>query len=234
MISKRPLIALIWTMLIVCSACENDEFPKKYVFHSYKAGNLKAYTKTGEITDEAVMLSFVERSFPVFREVESDPLSYFWPSGYESANWSFEIEIISAIKARIHYSNTSHDYDLIRKNGIVYFQSTTTAMSPGSLVNERLKYSPLIIDSGPWYLGQQQSVYRPCFYIDEKNVELHIPAVTYVECAYVSTGEFLSSQGIENHNNIFDTGYLKKIKNNLNRVDTIVYQNNTVIFRARN
>ena len=113
MITKKlRLITGIWTMLFVFSSCEKDkDFPKRYVFDSFYSGDLKAYTKTGEITDELAIKNFIEGQN-----------EYFWQSDHQSNDWNVEIEIISDTKARISDSDTSIFYDLIRQNGIVYFQ----------------------------------------------------------------------------------------------------------------
>jgi hypothetical protein len=223
MIKKNlRLITIIWIMLIIFSSCEKDkDFPNKYVFDSFYSGDLKAYTKTGEITDEIKINNFIEGQDDIF-----------WQSSYQSNDWHVEIEIISESKARIYDSDTSIYYDLIHKNGIIYFQFLDTMISYGVLTNERLKYSPLYIQSFPAMSGAP-IIYIPCYYIIKSSGELHVPFVSYVEKIYGNDGGFISSQGIGNYNNVFNTTYLTKVQNSGNLIDTIIYQDNKVIFKEK-
>lgn len=221
MIAKTiKLVTIAWVMLLAFSSCEKDkDFPKKYVFDSFYTGDLKAFTNTGEITDQLKINDFIE-----------EQNEHFWQSGYQSNNWQVEIEILSESKARIYDSDTSIYFDLVRKNGIIYFQFADMMISHSALTDERLKYSPLFVQSEPTP-GGVSSLYLPCYYIIESNGELHVPFVSYVET--ISTGNFMSSQGIGNYNNVFNTTYLNKVQNNGNLIDTIVYQDNKMIFKEK-
>jgi hypothetical protein len=208
--------------LLIFSTCEKDnDFPKKYVFDSFYSGDLMAYTKTGEITDELTIENFIKG--------QNENL---WPLDNQTNDWNVEITIISDTKARISDSDTSILYDLIRQNGIIYFQFTDTMISHSTLTNERLKYSPLFVQSYPGMSGIP-GIYMPCYYFIESNGEIHLPIVSYIEKIYGSTGDLISGQGIGNYNNVFNTTYLNKVLNSGNLIDTIVYQDNKVIFKEK-
>jgi hypothetical protein len=214
------------SVMAVFSSCEKEnEYPKKYVFDSFSPGEINGYTNTGQITDRLKIDGFV---------LGKD--EHFWQSGYISEDWQVEIELISDSKARISDADTTIYYDVIRKNGIMYLQSLDTLVSYWSLTNERLQYSPLYIKNTPVPIGsgyQQVSVYLPCYYLIELSGELHIPIVCYIEQIHGSTGEFLSSQGIRNFNNVFNTAYLSKLQNTASLIDTIVFQDNKAVFVRR-
>jgi hypothetical protein len=217
------LIVLVVIVPFVFYSCGKDiDFPKRYVLDSFHVGVLKAYTNSGEITDELKIREFI---------MGQDDL--FWQIGYQSVDLQIIIEIISETKAKISSTDTLIYYDIIRENGIMYFQFSDTLVSYGSLKNDRLMYSPLYIQSNPGITGIP-SLYIPCYYIIESKGELHIPMVSYIEKVYGATGDLMSSQGIGNFNNVFNTIYLNMIQNSgSSLIDTIVYQNNKVIFREK-
>ncbi len=206
------------SLLII--SCENDnKYPKKYIFVSYNVGDLKAYTNTGEILDIQTINKFI-----------AEHKEYFWQTDYQSNDWIMGIDIISETKAKVFNSDTATYYDLIHKNGIIYLQFKDTMVSYSSLINEKFKYSPLYIQS---YTGYLKISYKfiPCFYVIEANSELQVPILNYIEKKYDNSGDFLSGSGLGNYNNVFNTDYLNSIKNNSSIIDTIVYQENNVIFR---
>ncbi|NJM16360.1 MAG: hypothetical protein HC896_14165 [Bacteroidales bacterium] len=214
---------LIFTLLFLLSlSCEKEkDFPKIYVFSSFNPGDIKGYTNSGDISDKEKINKFIK-----------DNIEYFWDNDFQSNDWRVEIQIISDSKALISDSDTTIYYNLIRKDEILYFQFTDTVISYGSLTNERLKYSPLYINTipVPIGIGQQMTAYIPCFYMIESNGYLLVPFVSYIENIYGNTGELISTQGIGNYNNEFNHSYLSKVQNIGNLIDTIVYQDNSIIF----
>ncbi|HEY4788324.1 MAG TPA: hypothetical protein VIH57_19860 [Bacteroidales bacterium] len=218
--SLRFLI-FAWIMLLMSTCEKGNDFPKKYVFDSYNIGVLKAYTKTGEITDTPTINDFI-----------AEKKNFFWQSDLQINNWHFEIEIISDTLAKITDADTSIYYNLIRKNGIVYFQDKNRMWnSDGPLTDERLKYSPLYIRFSPYTNGGY--LFIPCYYIIETSGELHMPFASYFEKIYGSTGNLISYQAKGNYNNVFNTTYLSKVQNSGDLIDTIVYQDNTVILKEK-
>ena len=206
-------------MFQIISSCEKDKgYPKKYVFNSFYCGDLKAYTNTGEINDESQIMDFIEG----YNEK-------FWQVGYQSDDWQVEIEIISELKAKIYYSDTIIDFDLIHKNGILYFQFTDTLEFHGLwTTDERLKYSPL------YFQNKRPIIFVPCKYIIKSNGELHVPIVCYVDYEHEfhfnqEEGKYVPAIWIGSYNNVFNTNYLE----NLQSRDTIVYQDNKVIFKEK-
>ena len=215
----KQFLSFTFISLLVVSCEKDNEYPRKYIFSVLIAGNLKAYTKTGEISNLQTIDKFI---------VEHK--DYFWETDYKSNDWVGEIEIISETKAKVFNSDTTIYYDLIHKNGIIYFQLKDTLFSPGSLINERFKYSPLYIQSSSGAIGTSYR-FIPCFYMIEANNELQIPILSYVEKEYDNNGNHLSEKGLGNYNNVFNTDYLNSIKNNSYITDTIVYQENKVVYR---
>ncbi|NJK85027.1 MAG: hypothetical protein HC906_02680 [Bacteroidales bacterium] len=158
---------------------------------------------------------------------------YFWKNDFTSNEWHVEIEMISEKSARISDHEKTYDYDIIHKNGILYFQSKDTMVNFGTLSNERLKYAPLYMIPSPIIIGPQKTIYIPCFYAKEENGSLYFPMVSYIENLYDNNGGLFSSMGIGNYNNEFNPTYLNKIQIINSIKDTVVYQNNRVVFREK-
>lgn len=225
---KKSLRFLVFAWIILLmSTCAIDsdipksDYPKKYVFDSYCKGAIKAYTKSGEITDTLMINDFI-----------AEKKDFFWHSTFQFGDCQMEIEIINDTTAKISDGDTIY-CDLIRKNGIVYFQSKNgMKIYQGSLTDERFKYSPLYIRDFPVTIGGG-FLFIPCDFIIESNGELHMPYVSYLEKIYGSTGDFLSSEARGNFQNVFNTNYLSKVQNCGSLIDTIVYQDNRVIFKEK-
>ena len=217
---KFILICLILAIMII--SCEKDnEYPKKFIFDSYSTGQIKAFTKTGELTDLNIINKFIKGYE-----------DYFWQPEHTTDGWNIEIELISESKAKITDPDSTIYFDLIRKNEILYFQFKDTMVSFGSLVNERLKFSPLYMVSYPRVTGIPD-IYIPCYYIVEGDENIYFPIVSYLEKTYSNNGELLSGQGIGNLNNEFNTNHLIEMQTTLNLIDTITYQNNKIVFKEK-
>lgn len=205
---KRRTLFLPLTLIfsIIIFSCEKDDnYPKKYSLDAFSVGQLRVYTNTGEITELNTINNFV-----------AGQEDYFWPAGYSDEIWGIEIELISESSAKLSNSETTVYFDLVRNNGLLYFQEKGT--TPVYLVptDERLKYPPLSPNS--WY-----------FAIESGN-EIYFPFVSYHEIVFSNTGEIMSVSGIGNYNNEFNTSYLEKLQNQSPFIDTIAFQENRIVF----
>jgi hypothetical protein len=213
-------IILLMSTCAIDSDIPKSDYPKKYVFDSYCKGALKAHTISGVITDTLMINDFI-----------AEKKDFFWHSTFKFGDCQMEIEVINDTTAKITDGDTIY-CDLIRKNGIVYFQSKNGIMYfNGHLLDERFKYSPLYIREYPFTIGGGYGII-PCYYFIESNGELHLPYVSYLEKIYSSTGD-LSYDARGNYQNVFNTSYLSKVQNSGSLIDTIVYQDNNVIFKEK-
>lgn len=220
MIEKKiKLLTILLIIFYLLISCEKDlDYPQKYIFNSFQNGNIKAFTNTGEIFDEITINKVIEGYENIF-----------WTNGYELNEWKVEIEIISDSKAKISYIDTVIYYNLININGIKYFQSQDTILCQEILPNNRFQYAPLYTDIISF--SQPLSAYVPCIYLIESNRELHLPLISYIEKYYVNNTGILYEMGKKNYNNVLNPTFLENIQNTMNDIDTIVYQENKVIFK---
>jgi hypothetical protein len=221
------IISLVIFFILIYSCEKENEFPKKFTQYSYLPGEIKAFTNSGEVKNSDIINSFIN-GFE----------NYFWKVPVAFENVAFEIELLSEKKARIILletrmilnSDSIINFNIIRKNGILYFQSQDTTFSHSDLTNERFRYFPLFMTTIPGSTGFQGSIYLPCIYAIEINGEIRLPFASYIERYYNSSGQLSSSQGIGNYNNVISTSYLNKIRA-ASFIDTFVCQDNLIVFR---
>jgi len=221
----RKNISLITALIIAClilSKCEKEnDYPRKFIFDSYSAGQLKLFTNSGEVTDPERINGFIS-GFENYFWMNPDTLSY--------DSWDVQIELLSETRARMIVDTDSIiDFNVTRKNGILYLEYHDTLMSMGNLIDSRLKYHPIYMVTLPSYMGGQTNAFIPCIYAIENEDQLYIPMVSYMENIYYESGMIMASQGIGNYNNEFNTGYLNSLSL-MPLIDTILFQNNYVLF----
>ena len=218
---KTSIISILILVCFLFSSCEKEiEYPRKFVFDSYSAGQIKLFTNSGEITDKKIINSSI-----------AGYEDYFWinPDSIGNDDWNVQIELLSDSKARIIFETDSVlDFITTRKNGVLYLELPDTLMTLSNPTNCLLKYQPLYLVSLPPSLGSH-TVFVPCIYAIEKGNEIYIPLVSYIESIYYENGFIMSSRGLGNYNNEFNTGYLHSLST-FNLIDTLAYQNNKIIF----
>jgi hypothetical protein len=213
---------LIIASILFLSCDKENDYPKKYTQYSYLPGEIKAFTNSGEIKDPVTVNNFIN-GFE----------NYFWTNPVAFDDESFEIELLSDKKARmIVDSDSIINFDLIRRNGILYFQSQDTTFSHSYLTNERFRYFPLYMSALPVSSGFQGTIYLPCIYAMEVNGEIRLPFASYIEKYYNISGQLSSYQGIGNYNNVISTSYLNKIQA-ASFIDTFVCQDNLIVFKEK-
>jgi hypothetical protein len=245
-----------------------EAYPKKYVFTDIIYGEVNSYTNSGNKNEPDKIYSFLEN----FRSNIWGGTGYIRVTGsllniYEeqSTNIPFnlndEIELISESKAKITSNDTVIIFDIIRKDGILYFQSLDTIsgyrditdtdnrpyyIKPYYYWNEKLKNTPLYIDTAV-VTGIGGSItfyrYKPCIYALERKNEIQISYTCYIEknmipirisTDLVPEGYYYEKYfgAVQNIQNDFNPGYLLSYKMGDNlRKDTIVYKTNAIIFK---
>ena len=150
---------LITVSIIVSCEKESDEtYPQKYVFTDIIYGEVNSYTNSGDKNEPDKIYSFLEN----FRmSMRSGYVTGFTGSllaiyNEQPTNIPFnffdEIELISNSKAKITSNDTIINFDIIRKNGILYFQSLDTISNWRDITE---------LDNRPYYL-------KPVYFWDEK------------------------------------------------------------------
>lgn len=268
---SKILILIITVAVLSCKNEDNVTYPVKFTFSDIIYGEIKTYTNSGDKNDPHEINSFLEnyrtdKNMSGERSilVKGSLLNIFEK---QTTNIPFklndEIELISESKAKITTNDTVIYFDLIRKNGILYFQSleSTTGirdlnepdnrpfyLKPYYTWNNKVKYCPIQIDTITVYgIGGkiQKLLFKPCIYATETKDEIQISYICYVESniipVYVQKdlepqGYYyeLYSQAVQNIQNDINQNYLQTFQNNDElRRDTIVYKTNKAIFKRK-
>ena len=259
---------MIISIIVSCKKESSETYPKKYVCTDIIYGEVNTYTNSGDKNEPDKIYSFLE-NFGINNWMLYHSSGYNLVTGsllniYEDQliNMPFklfdEIELISNSRAKITSNDTIINFDIIRKDGILYFQSLDTIpgriylgepdnrpyyMKPSYYWNEKLKYSPIHVDTvftagigGSGYYFK----YKPCIYAKENKDEIQISYTCYVEKNMIrfdwGDDDFYDSNydAVQNIQNDFNKNYLLSYKIDENfRRDTIVYKTNTVIFKKK-
>jgi hypothetical protein len=256
--------------MVSCEKANDEIYPKKYVFSHIVYGKVNSYTNSGDINEPDKIYSFLEnfrRNTWLYGSTGYILLSGSLLNIYEEepANIPFklddEIELLSNSKAKITSNDTVIYFDIIRKNGVLYFQSSDIIlgsryidepdnrpyyMKPFYIWDKKLKYSPLYIDTVEISSGTGVSIrydIKPCIYAVEKKDEIHISYTCYVEktMALIKVGvdgeySYYSAYhaAVQNVQNDFSQDYLHLYRHDSNlKKDTIVYKTNTIIFKKK-
>ena len=225
---KYKIIVIIGLLLLIFTSCEKSsvDFPRSYVFDSSRTGEINVYTNSGKVTDQ----QSINKSISGYEQV-------FWKPGHQTNYGITEIDILSESKAKVVSTDTTRYFDLIHKNGIIYFQAHDTVIGNDGfglfdIIRERTKYSPLFIKPVAESIGIGYSII-PCLYIAQSNHELQIPIMSFIEKNYGNNGDLISKYGIGSINNVINPDYLNKIRNDPYMIDTIICQDNKVIFKEK-
>lgn len=211
---KNPTKAFVYLFLFVLFiSCEQDfSYPHKYVFYSSVPGDLVGFTNNYQPLSDKGIQSFVNGN-----------KDGYWVQTTTSRQDSILIEVYSEDSA----SFNGRSYQITRKDGILYFESYRKSMTSHADVvkDERFYFSPLTIENHGYGM---EIFYRYCYYFYEERGRLVMPMITFKHNRWEN--QFFSSSGVINANNIFNTSWLENL-NTTSFIDTVVYQENQVVFR---
>jgi hypothetical protein len=215
------LILLAFCTFCLFSCQKENEYPRRFKGDSYVIGEIRGFSKFGEIKYNSVINNFI-----------SESKDFFWQEGTASSDdWNIEIEILSESRARmITKSDSPIIFNLARKDGILYFEFPDTAVITNFYSNELGRLSPLYMENILIYPGYSITKFIGCIYASESESEIKFPVMSYMERTYNTNDEILYSRAGRNINNYFNISYLSKISQG-SMTDTIVYQENEIIFR---
>jgi hypothetical protein len=242
---KKLMLLLVFFILIACEK-ENKDNPKVYFFDSFETGEVRIYTKDGEIKDVQLSTSFTKKWNDYFYKKDSFEFTDF--------DFNSKITLNSNHQSIAEGSDTIVTYGTKQKNEVIYFESIDTSYSNFDLINmkdPRFKFGPITqteIKEGGYggfppvainYYG-----YLPCVYAIDEGQVIKFPFTSFLEknCTADSSflgyfGNCLNVNAVSNINNLFNENYLRRM--NIigqyapTRRDTIVIQENFIVFRKQ-
>lgn len=214
------IILLILTSLVFISFNKKSKYPIKYTPEVYSIGQIKSLSNSGEI-----------KSLDSINKFIGDYEVNFWKNDRNSELFFIkEIDLTSDTTAIIAYQDTAYQYKYVHLNGSIYFQRYDTIVTRRPIQNSKEKYAPLyfkVISSDAF---GQKTAFIPCVYALKKKREIHVPMVTYIA---KTSSEYRSDlDKAASVNNELQESFINSILNS-KFTDTIVYQQNTVIFKQK-
>ena len=261
---KKVIILTI--VLLATTSCENEDndYPKVFVFSNINRGDVKAYTNSGQINSSNEIDLFLEsaakRNTGNWSILGIDKNSL--PNIFDDQlnihyRGNDKIEIMSKTKARITSNDTVIYFDLIHRDGFLYFQSIDTPltygrdlsepddrpyyMKPVYFWDEPLKHYPVYTDTVN-IMGITGNIkrisFKPCIYAVETKNDIQISYLSYVESTTFFFDDWdyynLSLTAVRNIQNDINQDYILTYRNNIApRSDTIIYQTNKVVFKRK-
>lgn len=178
------------------------------------------FTNTGEVTDENTINQFIADKKDIFWDASTEPDNY----------WKFDIELLSEDSAKINHSDTSFAYSIIHQDGILYFQQNDTITSLNDPTKKQYKYAPLYAEVNKIDMYNVIAKYIPCIYLKEVNGEIIYPVLCMKE--KIIDGSISTNSTYSNMNNEINPTYPTSIISDT-KTDTIVYQENQLVFKLR-
>lgn len=235
------IIFVICIVLTIASCEKSADYPKRLMRSEFISGDLKMFTKEGEVTDQQLINDFIKR----YRNI----LSSNYPNSTQKVysfeddidqydHYNYEFIFHSATNGQIVTimdDKESYEFDLITKNGYINLSINDTITSlvsnTGNSIYKCLPeiISEVLLSRTTGYDAVQQYL-RPLFAKKIAN-EIHLVLVSYLETKHYN--DELKSIHLKGAiNNMINLDYVTNYKKlNSNWRDTLVYKESYIIFK---
>ncbi|HEY6914226.1 MAG TPA: hypothetical protein VI413_06070 [Paludibacter sp.] len=220
-------LSLFFCLLVFLVSCGNEiDYSATYTSDKFETGDVRLFTKNGEIKNSSTISSFLSRHKGRYFESSSMTNSYLQSS--------VTLQFLSATDAKLTYGNVQL-LTVITKSNLIYLESKDTTYTgqryydyPGaseSIYNAMLKYSPLYNDTV--LLANSDYNYfirtKQCFYMTQSGNELKMPFMSYYyhEPYGEHSGTFI--------NNCFNVDCIKLMASN----DTLAIQQAQLVLKKK-
>lgn len=219
---------LILALLVLMVSCTKDSvYPKLYTKHSLEVGEVKMFVRGMEITDAALINSFIARQSAVLSQGNSHSLVF--DSDEDKYNqYDFSVEIQSAADGRFLFpADSILKFNVSPINNINYFAFGDIIHSLAWGADNRFKLNPELINSTLVPGGTLYEFYQTVFAI-EVDDQLRFPLISYIEGIWLN-GELMVVEAKVGANNLFSEEYLTR-ELPQNYQDTIVFRQSWVVY----
>ena len=220
---KKLLTLFCIIFLLISCKEEIEDNSGTYISNNIEIGDIKLYSKSGEIKDSKTINNFIKAH---------DGIHYFIqnPDSAIDIKNRYKIVILPINQAKLINSGDTTNYSIISKNQVLYLETKDT-MQYGNqattlFYQKMLMYNPIyseIFDvPSPPYEFNSITKFKPCIYIILSENVITYPLLTYHYFQSYQDGASYSSLTRRNINNIFNEESTKL----LNETDTIAIQQN--------
>lgn len=226
-------------LVLMASGCANDtvDDPTVYVFDRFETGTVRIFAEGTPVENAALSERYVNEWTGIFY-----PLDQFKLDSLKAKTLTFT----SDHRLLVDGTDSGMKMKITRDGDKVYFEATDTIYSYRDLINipdGRFVFAPrtqtdVVLAPGQGFppLPQAYYGYLSCSYAIEDDEELRIPFMNMLEKNCDSDGSGLISgcvsvNAFANTNNMFNSNYAKTHQSNYTDRDTLVVQENFVVFR---
>ena len=234
---RIQLFLTISLVLTAISCSDKDDYPRKFTRYEFFSGEVKMFTRDGEVTNNQEIDKFTER-VRVYSLSSSNPPDYVYSFDDDiDIMEDYEIEIIfssntEGIISIISNDNHTVNFNLIKKDDFYVISMRDTVEAFNYIENPIYKFSPEIVKRTPIPLAGELVRYLKPIYIKKNNDEILICIVSYMERSYYSDNQFRSQSISGPVNNMITNDYLLFIQNpSYNLIDTLAFKESYIIFK---
>lgn len=234
---KNTLNYLLLAVTTLLFSCENDSFsPRKYTKYAFIPGEVRMFTRNGEITDKETIKKFENRVRNVFlNSIYSDNKVFSFNDDSKSYDeYDFELFFKQETSGIVTYKDDQNEktvkFNLHSNSGYqtIYLQDTVTNIYYKE--DPMFLCKPDIIKTIPIFGGDIVKYLRP-IYVKRMNDGYAICLVSYMTTSY-SNNEMRSIEINGVSNNLLSNDYLNSLKKQPSYIaDTIAFKESYILFK---
>lgn len=232
---RIKLLFFIALVLTAISCSKKDEYPRKYTRSEFLNGEVKMFTKAGEVTNRQVIDKFVERVKSFALNSSPTIVASFDDASFMMHHFNLEITLTSdteGIITRLSNDNQLINFNLIKKDDYYLISIRDTVVDYNYFENPRYKCSPEIVETIPRPMGLDIVKYLIPIYIKKNNNEILVSIVSYMERSYSSDNQLYSQYISSPVNNMITNDYLLFMQNpSYNLIDTLAFKESYIVFK---
>lgn len=229
----KTLQIIITTILLitVSFSCKKDDYPVNYTRYSFEEGNLRMFTKNGEVSDPTKIDDFIRSLQEFYSGNPQFGVPDFGDDILVYEDYDIRLEFLSDRVVRVFLTeDNTIGANVKRLKDITYLEIHDTIQVFNLVIDERMKYQVSFLNVQPIPGGNIYN-YLLTKYFNEKTNELSFPIASYTEKKYWE-GNLVEMKGVFGRNNAISNEYLSKMSQlSAARNDTIVFKESRIIFR---
>lgn len=234
---RIQLLLAISLVLTAISCSDKDDYPRKYTRYEFFSGEVKMFTKAGEVTNNQEIGKFAERVRDFSLNTPNPPDYVYAFNDDRGIMEDYEIEITlssdtEGIISIISNDNQPLNFNLLKKDDFYVISMRDTIEAYNYLENPRYKCSPEIVERTPIPMAGELVRYLKPIYIKKRDDDILICIVSYMERSYYSDNQFRSQSISGPVNNMITNDYLLFIQNpSYSLIDTLAFKESYIVFK---
>jgi hypothetical protein len=239
MVTMRRIHLILAASLILTtiSCSKKTDYPRTYTLYEFSSGEVKMFTKTGEVYNNQEINKFTERVRGYYLNSPNPPDYVYSFDDDKDIMEDYDIEItFSSINGGtisvISPDNQTINFSLAEREGFCVISMQDTIEAYNYTENPRYECSPEIVERITIPMAGELVRYLKPLYIMKNNDEILICIVSYMERSYYPDNQFRSQSISGPANNMINNDYLLFIQNpSYNLTDTLAVKESYMVFK---